>query len=56
MTAVFRILLIVTAIYLLIRFLDRYVVPYLFGPSEEKQKKRNKRHDDGEYVDYEEIE
>jgi hypothetical protein len=56
MTALFRILLIVTVIYLLIRFLNRYVVPYLFGPAEEKQKKKNMRRDEGEYIDYEEIE
>jgi len=53
-------------IYYLIRVLDRYIIPYLFGKpgkkenekfrqTETRQKKRFDK-DDGEYVDYEEVE
>ena len=65
--AVLRVIFIILVIYYLIRILDRYVVPYLFGKPDkdkkqdirfngsEKQKKRFSK-EDGEYVDYEEIE
>ncbi len=59
MTAVIRVILIVVVIYYLIRFLDKYIIPYLFGkPKEDQSKKRkkNSKIDDGEYVDYEEVE
>jgi len=55
MVAFFRIILIIVVVYYLIRFLDRLIVPYLFGSPPKKQKTRNKRHYEGEYVDYEEI-
>ena len=58
MTGVFRIILIIVVIYYLIRFLDRYVVPYLFGKPKVDQPKKNKKDkiDGGEYIDYEEVE
>ena len=36
--AIIRIILIIILAYFLIRFLDRHVVPYLFGTPEEKSK------------------
>jgi hypothetical protein len=36
--AIIRIILIIILAYFLIRFLDRHVVPYLFGKPEEKSK------------------
>ena len=63
---ILEIILVILVVYYLIRILDRHVVPFLFGKPEEKKKKeptitrteqQNKRFskDDGEYVDYEEI-
>jgi hypothetical protein len=56
MAAIIRIIFIVVVVYYLIRFLDRYVVPYLFGPDKDDRKKRNNKDDEGEYIDYEEVE
>ena len=59
MVAVIRIILIIVGIYYLIRFLDKYVIPFLFGKprkDQPKKKKKDSRIDGGEYVDYEEVE
>ena len=38
--ALIRILLIIVLAYYLVRFIDRYVVPYLFGKPEQKSTKK----------------
>jgi len=61
-----RVILIIIVIYYLIRILDRYIVPFFFGKPEDKKKKEVKftqtvkqkkrfSKEDGEYVDYEEM-
>jgi len=58
MAAIIRVILIIVVIYYLIRFLDKYIIPYLFGKPKENQPKKDKKGkiDGGEYVDYEEVE
>ena len=58
MAAIIRVILIIVVIYYLIRFLDKYLIPSLFGKPKDKQPKKGKKSkiDGGEYVDYEEIE
>jgi hypothetical protein len=65
--AILRVILIIVAVYYIIRILDRYIVPFLFGKPEDKKKrepritqtgkpKKRFSKEDGEYVDFEEIE
>ena len=58
MSSVIRVILIIIVVYYLIRFLDRYIIPYLFGKPDNKnkaKKEKKSRINGGEYVDYEEV-
>ena len=67
MVNLIRIILIVALIYFGIRFIDRFIIPFFFSNkkkdnqndttvSESGKKKKYFDKDDGEYVDYEEVE
>jgi hypothetical protein len=67
MTSLIRIILIIALIYFGVRFIDRFVIP-LFSGNKKKdndndttisgsgKKKKIFNKDDGEYIDYEEVE
>jgi len=66
MVAIVRIILIIAVVYLGIRVIDRFIIPYLF-PNRRKDsdndttisgsgnKKKRFSKEDGDYVDYEEM-
>jgi len=67
MTSLIRIILIIALIYFGVRFIDRFVIPLFFSNKKKDndndttisgsgKKKKIFDKDDGEYVDYEEIE
>lgn len=67
MTSLIRIILIVALIYFGVRFIDRFIIPFFFGDKKKDNKNgttvsgsgKKKKYfdkDDGEYVDYEEVE
>lgn len=68
MVSLIRIILIVALIYFGVRFIDRFIIPFFFSnkkkdnqndttiSSASGKKKKYFDKDDGEYVDYEEVE
>jgi hypothetical protein len=67
MVSLIRIILIVAIIYFGIRLIDRFIIPFFFGGNKKSdqndttvsgpgKKKKYFDKDDGEYVDYEEVE
>ncbi|KPK84434.1 MAG: hypothetical protein AMS27_10000 [Bacteroides sp. SM23_62_1] len=67
MVSLVRIILIVALVYFGIRIIDRLIIPYLFGNKKKDdqnnstvsgsgKKRKYFGKDDGEYIDYEEVE